>query len=225
MDIREVSTPNTSILTNDEIANELRIDASQLGEASRKALSAQDYVSKKIDRYIGDYELRLVYSINELIGNKRRNSSFSEHVGLGGYGLGNQPYTDLSLGFLNAIQNFSIRIDIVPLIDVTSVSLYSSDNTAKVLDKNDDFEFTPLGTNSILYFKRKAVSGLTNLRASQTLSMECTAGYTAENCPPIIKETILRLTSYLFERRGDVPDEGNLRDITRPCDSYVRVRI
>jgi len=95
-----------------------------------------------------------------------------------------------------------------PLLSIVQVKVYAADNTSAVFASANYYVDTA-GTPGRLVLTEGAVVP-TPGRVANGIEIQYTAGYgaAASNVPPLLKQGMKQMIAYLYEHRGDSPDQA-----------------
>ena len=100
-----------------------------------------------------------------------------------------------------------IELSLPPLQSVTSVTTYARDNTPTMLDPGT-YQVDAVSQPGRIVFNCDVIPPL-DLRRANAIAIAFTAGYgnAATDVPAPIREALLELIAFLYEHRGEAPDE------------------
>ena len=109
--------------------------------------------------------------------------------------------------------NGIIEVSLPPLQSVTSITTYAPDNTPTVLDLAT-YQVDAVSQPGRIVFDYELIAPLTpefvtGLRRANAIAIAFTAGYgnAATDVPSPIREALLEIVAFLYEHRGEAPDE------------------
>lgn len=197
MDLRVLSPPSDSLLDLGKVGHYLRIDPTSYPEIEMLVLSAQEFLTKNLNKWIGVYELQAIFSFRELtMENPRRRVGFTEY-------LHGQGYTGASLNLNQQLESSFVELlDVNPVRKITEVAFFKDfASSARLLVDGVDY-FAHLD-RSVPVVELKELD-LTD--AANYIRIKFESGYDRFNLPNDLQLTLLKITALLFENRGDITE-------------------